>query len=1287
MPLTPATWLDAVAVNTTATGTRADPKVTVLSNGNILITWTAIGEDFSTQTIGLILDPLGNPVTEEFSINQSQSSGVEVTATADGGFIAVFERQNGGYEEVFITSFDETGAPSPSVRLFNDPNRDADPGAFDPAIAIGSPDSGLTIWRQVNAEGESVIRAYLFDPSASDPFQTVSSARFNLITEPDIQGEPAITALANGNYAVAVTVGAGDDTRILLYLVDQNGAVSPAKDHVIDAAGLADHAPVLTALPGGDFVMAWVSGDALLVQRFQSNGNDRGDLISVPGVTVSGDTPPAIHAFAAGGYAVVFLDGASGQVMIQRFNGDGDPVGDLAVVDAAGGDASAPGVSLLPDGRMVVTFIGASGDVVMEILDTRDAPGEAGNTFTGTAGDDVIEYSGDAVFVGGGAGDDVITATAGGPARTYDGGDGDDLLIASEGADTFIGGAGVDTLSYADASRRVYVDLLFNNADDGAAGDSFESIENLIGSAFDDIMFGGNADNVIHGGDGNDALIGDGGDDILHGEAGNDELFGDEGNDTLFGGEGDDRLEGGEGADILDGGDGFDTVSYDEDDADLRVDLSTGVSSDGDTLISIEGVLGGYGDDELIGDDRDNHLSGSYGDDLIRGGAGADTLFGGGGIDTVSYAGSSAGVTVNLSNNTASGGDAEGDVISEFENILGSSFDDVLTGNAGGNVLDGGAGADRMGGGAGDDTYHVDHRDDVVVEVAGGGVDTVFSTVSFDARATHVENLRAQGSAALNLVGNALDNDIIGNDAANIIKGGGGADHMEGLGGDDTYYVDSRDDVVIEVAGGGVDTVFSTVSFDARFTHVENLRAQGSAALNLVGNDLDNDIIGNDAANIIKGGGGADRMEGLGGDDTYFVDSLDDVVIEVAGGGVDTVISTVGFDARFTHVENITLTGDVAADVVANDLNNIIIGNSAANIINGGAGADRMEGQGGDDIYYVDSRDDVVIEVEGGGVDTVFSTVSFDARFTHVENITLTGDDNANAVGNDLNNVIRGNGGANILKGLGGDDTYFVDSRDDVVVEVAGGGIDTVFSTVSFDARATHVENITLVGDANANAVGNDLDNIIIGNDTANIIKGGGGGDRMEGLGGDDTYFVDSRDDVVIEVEGGGVDTVFSTVSFDARFTHVENITLQGGANANAVANDLANIIIGNSASNIIIGNGGADHLTGGGGSDTFKYNAVSDSSFADYDRIMDLGADDFIDLRNIDANVNVAGNQSFTQVDELTGEAGQLTLTWLPSAGFTLLSADVDGDGVADMRIVLYGDHSDFDNFLGVGG
>src|SRR5437762_989821 len=96
-------------------------------------------------------------------------------------------------------------------------------------------------------------------------------------------------------------------------------------------------------------------------------------------------------------------------------------------------------------------------------------------------------------------------------------------------------------------------------------------------------------------------------------------------------------------------------------------------------------------------------ITGGAGDDTIEGGAGGDTLTGGAGTDTLVYSSSNAAVTVNLATNAASGGDAAGDVISGFENLTGSAFNDVLTGTSGVNVLDGGTGNDTITGGAGAD--------------------------------------------------------------------------------------------------------------------------------------------------------------------------------------------------------------------------------------------------------------------------------------------------------------------------------------------------------------------------------------------------------------------------------------------------------------------------------------------------------------------------------------------------------------------------------------------------------
>ena len=114
-------------------------------------------------------------------------------------------------------------------------------------------------------------------------------------------------------------------------------------------------------------------------------------------------------------------------------------------------------------------------------------------------------------------------------------------------------------------------------------------------------------------------------------------------------------------------------------------------------------LTGTAGDDTLEGGTGDDTLNGLAGNDTLIGGAGADALDGGTDTDTASYAGSSAAVTVSLvAGATNTGGDAEGDTLSNIENLTGSAHDDSLTGNDFGNDLSGGAGADTLNGGAGE---------------------------------------------------------------------------------------------------------------------------------------------------------------------------------------------------------------------------------------------------------------------------------------------------------------------------------------------------------------------------------------------------------------------------------------------------------------------------------------------------------------------------------------------------------------------------------------------------------
>ena len=162
---------------------------------------------------------------------------------------------------------------------------------------------------------------------------------------------------------------------------------------------------------------------------------------------------------------------------------------------------------------------------------------------------------------------------------------------------------------------------------------------------------------------------------------------------------------------------------------------------------------------------------------------------------------------------------------------------------------------------------------------------------------------------------------------------------------------------------------------------------------------------------------------------------------------------------------------------------------------------------------------------------------------------------------------------------------------------------------------------------------------------------------------------------------GEGADRVYSTITWRLG-ADIEQLYLTGSGSANAIGNGLDNVLVGNSRGNVIVGGAGRDLMTGGAGADRFDFDAVSESTLSASDRIADLAAEDVIDLSTIDANSLVAGNQAFTLVSAFTGAAGQLTLTYNARGGFTVLDADINGDRVADFRVLLTGDHSDYDNF-----
>lgn len=577
--------------------------------------------------------------------------------------------------------------------------------------------------------------------------------------------------------------------------------------------------------------------------------------------------------------------------------------------------------------------------------------------------------------------------------------------------------------------------------------------------------------------------------------------------------------------------------------------------------------------------------------------------------------------------------------------IYGFGGNDTLNGLAGDDLLDGGSGADIMAGGTGDDTYVVDSKNDSIVELAGEGLDTVQSSVSWVLGA-NVENLTLTGSGAISGTGNALDNTIIGNAAANVLTGDGGSDWLDGgagsdtlVGGqgNDTYVVDSLGDAVVEQVGAGQDTVRSSITWTLG-ANVENLVLTGSGDTDGIGNGDSNRITGNAGDNLLSGmegndtldgGAGIDTLAGAGGNDTYIVDNPLDTIIEFAGDGTDTVRASFTYELADT-LENLVLTGADVIDGTGNAADNLITGNAAANHLvgldgndtldGGGGGGDVLEGGAGDDTYILDDPSDTVIELAGEGTDTVVAAFTTTIA-TEIENLTLSGTANIDGTGNALANVLTGNAGINRLAGGAGDDTYIVGNAADVVVEDAGAGTDTVRSAFSW-TLATNLENLVLTGTAAIDATGNAANNVIQGNDAANVIDGKGGADAMSGGNGDDTYIVDASGDTVTEIANGGADTVYASVSF-ALSDNVENLTLTGNDAINATGNASANRILGNGAANVIEGGKGFDTMDGGQGGDIYLF-----SSFRDHlgNEIKDSGTTGIDEVR-----VTATGKGSFT--------------------------------------------------------
>lgn len=458
--------------------------------------------------------------------------------------------------------------------------------------------------------------------------------------------------------------------------------------------------------------------------------------------------------------------------------------------------------------------------------------------------------------------------------------------------------------------------------------------------------------------------------------------------------------------------------------------------------------------------------------------------------------------------------------------------------------------------------------------------------------------------------------------------------------------------------------------------------ARGTIIENANGGGRNDTIIGNSVANILRGNGGSDTLSGMGGndtlsggsgndnaygglgDDTYVVSEAGDRAIELSGEGTDVVKSTISFTleagSAIEQLRAYSSTSTAAIDLTGNEFGQAVVGSAAKNVLRGLGGDDRLYGLGGDD--------------------------------------TLSGGD-----GNDR------------LYGGLGSDTYRVDQSGDRVFESVGEGADVVKATVTFSLTSgSEIEQLRAYDTASTVALdltGNEFAQSIVGNAGVNVLRGNGGDDRLYGLGGNDvltggdgndrlygglgndTYRVDQLGDRVFEDAGEGTDIVKATVSYALQTgSNVEQIRVYDTASTTAinlygnetgqslVGNDGANLLNGLAGNDTLYGLGGNDRLEGGAGSNVLIGGAGVDrfifSTLGVNDRITDFTTGEWIDLRGMDANAGLAGDQAFNWVggNAFSNTAGELRTYVLN--GVNYLAGDVNGDGIADFLIDLGNHH-----------
>lgn len=655
--------------------------------------------------------------------------------------------------------------------------------------------------------------------------------------------------------------------------------------------------------------------------------------------------------------------------------------------------------------------------------------------------------------------------------------------------------------------------------------------------------------------------------------------------------------------------------------------------------------------------------------------------------------------------------------------IEGRGGDDLIDGLYGADVLDGGDGNDsfvfsvvmsgtplaergRIIGGSGIDTIYLNYVTDYSFEpiANGGGPRQLGLTVGNQSYALNsIERIYL--SAANDVVSIPSDAPVLefhagdGNDRLIISNGSS----VYGEAGDDVVYISGfveSGKTGSVIGGAGTNTLITNGYFTVDLLQgyagrgnqgvtighyivyeIQNLRAtMGDGVVVYYGDDANNafDVVestlNDDRSRVyFDGRGGDDRLSGSNGGDTLIGGSGNDTLsgnggwdLLNGGAGDDVIDGGDGFDVAsyseaFAGVSVSLLLQGKAQNTVGGGTDTLVniehlTGSAFADTLAGDAAGNQLIGGGGNDMMAGNAGNDLLEGGEGN-----------DVLYGNTGNDTLYGD-NGNDVlfGGQGNDFLRGGTGADYLEGGLGNDSLFGDGESDTAGYInAASGVIVSLVPQGVNGSSSMAQNTIGAGFDSlydiSNLTGSGFADTLTGDANANILTGGSGNDVLNGLFGSDTLFGDDGDDTLYgnqdndTLNGGfGYDTMYGGQGNDALYGNQNDDTLVGGLGNDQLFGGQGNdSLSGGDGNDILVGGLGINVLNGGAGADIFVMNAQGRDSIADF--IQSDG--DRIDVRPV----------GFTS-------ASQLLVTQASDVGHYVVEGDLNGDGVAEFHLDVFG-------------